>query len=714
MSRSQEFSKWFRNIQHSKKLSWISYILLGAVLFFALMNNVKPEQLDVEEFSISKQTIHSPIKIEDKVTTDKKKKDASLKVEDQYIYKSEYKQNKIDIVNSVFDAINEVNAEIKAAGPDEQKKVSATDRLEKLKKKLPTDLTKSLSDEVLLSFVNAEQTQLNMARDAVITAINKIMTSPIKMDEENAARERFVSEISNVNISSDLKEALNALGKYAITANYFYDPVATKDRKKLVEDEVAPVYILQGQILVKEGDTITPEIYNQLKLVGLLEQGNTFQPFVGLAIVIGVLLFFMHKQFESFLKLKREEKPYILAYTTILAITVVLMKIISLFQKLEYAGIAYVVPVAMGTILVKLMIGDRFVFLTSMIFSVCGSILFNEGVTSTLNYSVGIYVLLSSLSVSIFLKEKNRRTLILQAGILVSVLNVVVLAALLLLRNGNFSVLEIGSQLLMAAASGIISSILAMGILPYLESGLGIVSSMKLVELSSPNHPLLRKILLEAPGTYHHSVMVANLSEAACEAVGANGVLARVGAYYHDIGKTVQPHFFIENQMGIENPHDKLDPETSRDIIIAHVTNGVKMLEEHHIPQEIIDIAGQHHGTTLLKYFYYKAIKEDKEKYTEEMFRYPGSKATSKESAIVGIADSVEAAVRSMNHPTPEQINNLVQSIIKDRLQDGQFSECELTFKELQIVGKTLCETLNGIFHSRIKYPEPPEEKGKE
>ena len=422
----------------------------------------------------------------------------------------------------------------------------------------------------------------------------------------------------------------------------------------------------------------------------------------------------MHKQFEVFLQRKREDRPYVLAYITILSITIVLMKIISLFQKLEYAGIAYVVPVAMGTILVKLMIGDRFVFLTSMIFSVCGSIMFNEGVTSTLNYSVGIYVLLSSLSVSIFLREKNRRTMILQAGILVSVLNVVVLAALLLLRNGNFSPLEIGAQLLMAAVSGIISSVLAMGILPYLESGLGIVSSMKLMELSSPNHPLLRKILLEAPGTYHHSVMVANLSEAACEAVGANGVLARVGAYYHDVGKTVQPQFFIENQMGIENPHDRLDPVTSKDIIIAHVTDGVRMLEEHHIPQEIIDIAGQHHGTTLLKYFYYKAIKEDKEKYTEEMFRYPGSKATSKESAIVGIADSVEAAVRSMNHPTPDQINNLVQSIIKDRLQDGQFSECDLTFKELQIVGKTLCETLNGIFHSRITYPEPPEEKEKE
>ncbi|PDZ09732.1 hypothetical protein CON70_21020 [Bacillus pseudomycoides] len=714
MSRSQEISRWFRNIQHSKKLSWISYILLGAVLFFALMNNVKPEQLDVKMLSISKQTIHSPIKIEDKVTTDRKKREAAQKVEDQYTYRSEYKQNKVDIVNSVFLAIEEVEADTKAAGPDEQKRISAEERLEKLKKKLPTDLTKSLSDSVLLQFVNAGPDQLSLARDAMVTAINNIMSTHIKMNEENDARERFVNEIRNVNVNSDLKDALNVLGKYAIEANYFYDSTATKDRKKVAEDAVAPVYILQGQILVKEGDTITREVYDQLKLVGLLEQGNTFQPFVGLAIIIGVLLFFMHKQFESFLKLKREEKPYILAYTTIVAITVVLMKIISLFQKLEYAGIAYVVPVAMGTILVKLMIGDRFVFITSMIFSVCGSIMFNEGVTSTLNYSVGIYVLLSSLSVSIFLREKNRRSMILQAGILVSVLNVVVLAALLLLRNGNFSPLEIGSQLLMAAASGIISSILAMGILPYLESGLGIVSSMKLMELSSPNHPLLRKILLEAPGTYHHSVMVANLSEAACEAVGANGVLARVGAYYHDIGKTVQPHFFIENQMGIENPHDKLDPEMSRDIIIAHVTNGVKMLEEHHIPQEIIDIAGQHHGTTLLKYFYYKAIKEDKERYTEKMFRYPGSKATSKESAIVGIADSVEAAVRSMNHPTPEQINNLVQSIIKDRLQDGQFSECNLTFKELQIVGKTLCETLNGIFHSRIKYPEPPEEKGTE
>jgi membrane-associated HD superfamily phosphohydrolase len=157
--------------------------------------------------------------------------------------------------------------------------------------------------------------------------------------------------------------------------------------------------------------------------------------------------------------------------------------------------------------------------------------------------------------------------------------------------------------------------------------------------------------------------------------------------------------------MGMGNPHDSLKPEVSRDIIFAHVSDGVSVLEEHRIPKEIIDIAAQHHGTTLLKYFYYKAVQEDEQRYTEDMFRYPGPKASSKESAVVGIADSVEAAVRSMNAPTPEQIGQLVQGIIAERLKDGQFSECHLTFKELQTIEKTICETLNGIFHSRIKYP---------
>jgi hypothetical protein len=237
---------------------------------------------------------------------------------------------------------------------------------------------------------------------------------------------------------------------------------------------------------------------------------------------------------------------------------------------------------------------------------------------------------------------------------------------------------------------------------------------LRLVELSNPNHPLLRKLLTETPGTYHHSVMVGNLAEAAAEAIGANGLLCRVGSFYHDIGKTKRPSYFIENQGSMENPHDSIDPMLSAAIIVAHAKDGAEMLREHKMPRQICDIAEQHHGTTLLKYFYHKQLKlkeahpDGDAEVREEDFRYPGPKAQTKEAAIVGIADCVEAAVRSLRNPTIEQIDSMVDKIIKDRLEDNQFNECDLTMKELDKVGKALKETLLGIFHSRIEYPELP------
>ena len=246
--------------------------------------------------------------------------------------------------------------------------------------------------------------------------------------------------------------------------------------------------------------------------------------------------------------------------------------------------------------------------------------------------------------------------------------------------------------------------------MPFFEAGFNILSTIRLIELSNPNHPLLKKILTETPGTYHHSVMVANLAESACEAIGANGLLARVGCYYHDVGKTKRPHFFIENQINNENPHDRLPPEASRDIIIAHAVDGAAELKKHKMPKEIVDIAEQHHGTTLLKYFYFKA-KEENPETLESDFRYPGPKPQSKETVIIGLADSVEAAVRSMVNPTPDQIKTLVHNIVQDRLMDGQFNECDVTLKEIEIVKETFCETLNGIFHSRIEYPDFKQQK---
>ncbi|MCP8967167.1 HD family phosphohydrolase [Ectobacillus ponti] len=714
MFKSKRLLFKMRQLHQSKLVGGILYVLLGTVIFLALVGNVRPDELDVKLLSIAKKSIHSPVTIEDKVTTERRKREAAQTVEDQYTYRSEYKQNRSEIISSIFEAVKEVQDEDRLKEKLEQQPPAALPvQLDKLKEKLPADVLKSLSNEVLQQLLKASPDQLLVAKESTLTAVNNRMSTHIKIHEVNRAREQIADELRYANVNSGLKTAIIEIGQYAIVPNYVFDPAATEERRKVEMDAVEPAYILQGQILVKQGDTITREVYDQLKLVGLLDNGHAFQPFLGLMLLVGVLLFFLVRQFVIFFKNHREDKPYVMAYVLIVTVTIIVMKTLSLFQNVELTSIGYVMPVAMGTLLIKLMIGDRFVVPTSILFSVCGSIMFNEGITSTFNYAVGLYMLISSLSVSAFLTDKYRRSPILRAGLLVSLVNVLTVGAILLLRSGHTSWTEVGLHLLMAAASGIISSILTMGLLPYLEGGLGIVSTMRLTELASPNHPLLRKILLEAPGTYHHSIMVANLSEAACEAIGANGLLARVGAYYHDIGKTVRPQFFIENQMGQLNPHDQLTPEMSRDIILAHVTDGVKLLKEHRIPQEIVKIAAQHHGTTLLKYFYYKASKQDKEAYTEEMFRYPGPKADFKESAVVGIADSVEAAVRSMDAPTPEQIEQLVEGIIADRLQDGQFNECELTFKELQIVRKALCEALNGIFHSRITYPTLSKEKVK-
>ncbi|HEY4552040.1 MAG TPA: HDIG domain-containing metalloprotein, partial [Bacillaceae bacterium] len=372
--------------------------------------------------------------------------------------------------------------------------------------------------------------------------------------------------------------------------------------------------------------------------------------------------------------------------------------------------VAYIFPAAMAPMLIKILLNERFALLMAVFLAACGSIVFRDGISGAIDVESAIYILFSGVAGALFLSNRNERSNILSSGVMAGLVNILLILFILLIGNGQFTGREYLFHVLFAVLSGILSAVLTMGLLPFFEAGFGILSTIRLIELSNPNHPLLKKILTEAPGTYHHSVMVANLAEAACEAIGANGLLARVGCYYHDIGKTRRPHFFIENQMNIENPHDRLPPSRSRDIIIAHAVDGASELRKHKMPKEIVDIAEQHHGTSLLKFFYFKQ-KEQHPNTEEAEYRYPGPKPRTKEAAVISLADSVEAAVRSMNHPTPEQIRSIVESIAKDKLTDGQLNECDMTMKELETVKRTFCETLNGIFHSRIEYPDFKQQK---
>src|SRR3954447_1143696 len=702
----------------------VLFLFIGVVLFLSLYSNVKPEKLNIDLFSIAEQTIRSPITIEDKESTEAKKKDAEDQVQDIYVLNKKISQNRIDLVTSIFDSAIEVNEEIENDRKAEKKKstlpttdegeriVPEDEKIKRIKVKLTNDVTKELSDSVLLELLMSTKDELTIARDLSITAINNVMSSRISANDVENAKKRVEEELKYTSLDNSLKNATTQLGRYAVIQNEFYDPEATEEMRKQTVENVESVKILQGQIIVEEGQLISRDIHRQLGLVGVLNNERFIQPFVGLAFLIFLLLASLYYYFYNLEEKKEMKHTHLMQFSLIFLLSILIMKVISLIDVLEYADLFYIFPAAMGAMLIRILINENLAVLVTIITAICGSIIFNEGLSGSIHMTVGIYILCSGLAGIMFMSNNHHHSKIFMGGLFVAVVNVIVIFSLSFIRNEQYDFKEIGVTIIIALMSGILSAVLTIGLLPFFEAGFGILSSMSLIELSNPNHPLLKKILTEAPGTYHHSIMVANLAESACEAIGANGLLARVGCYYHDIGKTKRPHFFIENQMNTENPHDRLPPSTSKSIIIAHATDGAEMLRQHHMPKEIVDIAEQHHGTTLLKFFYHK-VKQSGADVNEEDYRYPGPKAQTKESAIVGIADSVEAAVRSMSQPTPEQIEALVRKIISDRLQDNQFNECDLTLKELDKVADTLCESLKGIFHSRIEYPEMSKQKVK-
>ncbi|WP_231597718.1 HD family phosphohydrolase [Bacillus sp. SA1-12] len=695
-------------LNNYKFLHVFLYAILAVILFVSLYSNVKPETLDIELFTVSDETIYSPTTVDDKVETDRKKQEAYDSVEDQYVLKKEISEKQVDLISSIFDAIIEVHQEEEAEKNAENTSdamLTPEEKVKRLQDKLTPSINEKISKETFIPLLTTTKDEIVLSKDAVVTAVNNIMSMEIPIIQLSEAKKQVVEELQYTSLKPDVLQASQELARYAITPNVVFDLKATEEKRQQAVDAVKEAQIKQGQILVEEDELINREVYRKLGLVGLLDNQQSYKPFLGLGLLILLILIGVIYYFEKKDRPISKKNNSLLLYCLIFAITILLMKIVSLFQKIDYTHIGYLVPVAMGAMLVKLLLNERLATLTCMIFAICGSVIFNEGVTGSFNFSVGIYYLFGCLAAVLFFGEHNLRSKILQAGLFVAGMNVLVITAIMLIRNSSYSNVEISSYFIMACVSGLVSSVLTIGFMPFFETGFGILSTMKLIELSNPNHPLLRKILTETPGTYHHSVMVANLSESACEAIGANGLLARVGAYYHDIGKTKRPQYFIENQMNIENPHNKLSAQLSKNVIISHVTDGVEMLKKNKMPKEFIDIAEQHHGTSLLKYFYHQAKQTNPSIYEEE-FRYPGPKPQTKEIAIISIADSVEAAVRSMSNPTPEKIEKLVRSIISDRLQDHQLDECDLTLKELDIIAKSFCESLKGIFHSRIEYPE--------
>lgn len=699
--------KFFFNVKNKYIFILFPVAVLAIFFFFVTLNNVHTETYDIERFNSAKETIHSPITIENEQETERKTRETVQAVEDRYNISKEITEERTAYVDEIFDAIaksDEENLKKDDSGDDNTAAlITSQEKVQRLKQILSPEITEQLNDSVLAKLIEVPSSEREKGRTLFNSALSDTLENGVRAENIQSAISTMKQNIKYSTMDSNLKKSLTKLTEFAVVENSFFDYEKTNTAQKEAASSVEPVMIRAGEVIVREGQIITNEIYEKLNLAGLLNKERNVFPIIGLALLILLISSVIAYEMFRLNRLGQLDKGKLMSIIFISFIVVLLMKIISIYAN-NTNQLFYVVPVATGVLLVKLLIRERTAILFAGIYAILGSVIFNSQIPGSLNVEAGVYFFFSQLAGIIFLINLKDRFAILKAGLGMTIVNVIAVLLFLFLSFEKYAIADIFILSGFGIASAFLSAVLTIGLLPFFETSLGILSDIKLLQLSSPNQRLLKKLLTEAPGTYHHSIMVANLSETACEAIGANGLLARVGAYYHDIGKTVRPHYFIENQLSIKNPHDVIPPRQSAEIIISHPYDGAVMLKEHRLPKEIIDIAKQHHGTSLLKYFYYKE-KETNKQVTEESYRYPGPKPQTKEAAIICICDSVEAAVRSLKEPTEEKIEEIVASIVNSRLMDGQLDESPLTLKELKIIHRTVCDTLKGIFHSRIQYP---------
>ncbi|WP_010270270.1 HD family phosphohydrolase [Paenibacillus senegalensis] len=708
---------------------------LGLMIYLFLYSKVVPQTFSIQPNTPSEKTIMAPYQEEDLLATEKARGEAAAKV--QPVYKIVPIRND-QIIESIFSKLEQNNADpemsidVKASLYRNLLPSIYTDYVERFMKTLRAagtyneELNKEIEKQLLeqqyrmaeesfYKFPRLTSEDLAEMEDVTKDIVGRLMNEQVT--DAQSARAKVTEMVNLSDLSKNTSRELAAeIARFAISPNRFYDAMETDQARVQARENTPPVLFGRNDVLVYEGEMITEETYERLKNLRLLKDDADFRPPFGLALLvllfIGVIYMFIR---QSGTQIKANNMQLVMLLLIFL-LNMVGMRIVALGQNLEYPFIGFLAPVTMGIMLIVILLEAPLAYISAVLFSLMAGIILNLDQGQLLDYRYLFVSLVVSFAAVFSLHKASQRITILKAGIIVTIMGCVSVVALVLLDTG-ISMTEMTFALMFAAAGGILSAVLVIGLMPFFEMAFGILSPLKLVELSNPNLPLLRKLLTEAPGTYHHSVMVGNLAESAAEAIGANGLLCRVGAYYHDMGKTKRPSYFIENQMNMDNPHDAIEPKLSKAIITAHPRDGVAMLKEYNIPKPILDIAEQHHGKTLLKYFYFKAVKQaeeaGEEPPEEQDYRYPGPKAQTKEAAIVGIADCVEAAVRSLRKPTIEQIDSMVRKIIKDRLDDGQFDECDLTTKDLETIAKALKETLMGIFHARIEYPEDLPNKSK-
>lgn len=545
-------------------------------------------------------------------------------------------------------------------------------------------------------------------RAVMLTGDSEISVSEDDLLDISKAKERLLS-LALVKFEHDqlLVKAMYEIGSRFLVPDLTLNSSEMELRRNRALDAITRQkgMVLKGEVILEKNQKVTREGLEKLSSLSQyrIEAGLRSDPwqflfpllgriFFAGAIVLGLALFLYFVKPEVFFDNTK---------LLMIASTLILQMVLTYLILFRWELSAYLIPVTIAsmllTILVDLEVGLVFTFSLGVLL----------GVVNYFDFKLAFITVVAGSLACFSVKEVAHRYRFYRPMLYVSFAYVVFIyfsESLKLSPSG--AILSLCGYGLF---NGFISTILTIGLLPIFESIFDVSTDITLLELSDLNHPLLKRLSLEAPGTYHHSIIVGNLAEAGAKAIGANTLLARVGAYYHDIGKVEKPEYFVENQMGAKSKHEKLTPSMSALILESHVKEGVETAQEGNLPKSVIDCIQQHHGTTLMRYFYNKALEQGAEEKVIDEYRYPGPKPRSRETAVIMLADAVEAASRVLEDPKPSRIKSLIKKIVDSKLAAGELSDSNLTFKELSAIQQAFLPVLISVFHPRVEYPEPVE-----
>ena len=520
--------------------------------------------------------------------------------------------------------------------------------------------------------------------------------------------------VGETDLPANQQTALRELLLPLLRPNISFNQNETEARRQSAREEVKPVLIQvkKGEMIVREGDRITPD---QVKRLDALHDDSNivslWRNASGMLLSCLLLVYFTHKFARLNIRKYRPENRDLLFLATVFVTHILALKICifisaalgTAFPYVEQNAYYYIFPVAVGTMLVRIVLNSEICLVFAILAAIVTGSLFGN------SFAFMVFVFMSSLAGAHWVRHVTERSSLFRAGLRLGMFNFMVIFALHLMTTRPFD-LQLIYKLGFGFAGGLVAAVMVTGIVPLVESIFRYTTNIKLLELANMNNPVLRDLMVQAPGTYHHSIIVGNLAEAAAENIGVNPLMVRVAAYYHDIGKIRKPLYFIENIGGQENRHDKLAPSMSSLILMTHVKDGAEMARENRLGRALTDIIRQHHGTSLMKFFYDRAKSKadpEVEQINESDYRYPGPKPQTREAALIMLADVIEAASRTLADPTPARIQGMVQKIINNIFIDGQLDECELTLKDIHNIAKSFNLVLGGIFHYRVDYPEP-------